>query len=155
MRSAAVFMATVAVLGCGIESEDALRSRFTEHQAVFEELLAMFEADSHLVRVAPDFTRLRDDWSWPRENVGISDERWERYRRLFREADIESGIERHGDQILFYMSTIGLAVSGRSRGVAYTRERPLEISDDLDSRSGEGISYVPLHDEWYLFDWAQ
>ena len=114
----------------------------------------MFTADSHLVRIAPDFTRLTNDWSWPREDVGLSEARWDEYRDLFREAGITAGIERQGDQVFFYLSTMGLGISGRSRGVAYASEPPTEIAPDLDSRQGEGISYVPIQGDWYLFDWA-
>jgi hypothetical protein len=121
---------------------------------VFEQLLAMFTEDSHLVRIAPGFTRLTNDWSWPREDVGLSEARWDEYRELFRTAGIADGIERYGDRVFFYVSSIGLAVSGRSRGIAHSRKAPAEIAPDLDSRQGEGISYVSVQGGWYLFDWA-
>ena len=104
--------------------------------------------------MAEDFTRLESDWSWPREDVGLSDERWNRYRDLFERAELDGGIERQGEYIFFYMSAVGLGISGRSRGVAFGTSEPSEISADLDSRRGEGISYVRLEPGWYLFDWA-
>ena len=114
----------------------------------------MFAQDDRLVRVADDFTRLRDDWSWPREDVGLTPERWDRYRSLFIRAGLDGGIEREGSDVFFYMSSVGLVGSGRSRGVVFATSSPAETAPSLDARQGKGISYVVLEGNWYLFDWA-
>jgi hypothetical protein len=82
-----------------LESEETLRARFRDNDAVFEQLLGLFAEDSHLVRVALEFTRLTTEWSWPRKDVGLSPERWDLYRRLFKEAGIVDGVERQDDHL--------------------------------------------------------
>lgn len=65
-------------------SDQALRARFFAHRADFERLLAMVNEDSRLTRIAPDFTWLDDNVAWARKDVGISESRWNEYRRLLR-----------------------------------------------------------------------
>ena len=152
-RSFGVVAVLAALSGC-IQSESSLRSNFYGDRAAFEEMLELFAQDDHLVRVANDFTRLKHDWSWPREDVGLTPERWDRYRALFARARLDGGIERQGTEVFFYMSSVGLVGSGRSRGVAFATSRPLETARTLGERQGEGISYVALEGNWYLFDWS-
>ena len=153
-RELTTVLVLLVALGCGLQSESSLRREFEANRQVFEELRRLFAEDSHLVRVAPDFTRLNDDWSWPREDIGLSNERWDLYRRLFEEAGVSAGVDRQGAQVFFYMSTVGLAVSGASRGVVYTDKQPSPVGEHLDELHGEGIIYVPLSAKWYLFHWA-
>ena len=137
-----------------IQDEASLRQLFQQHRAELEQIRELFAKDSHLVRVAPTFTRFRHDWSWPREDVGLTPERWELYRQLFTAAGLSDEVELQGDQVFFYMSSVGLAVSGASRGVVYSREKPAPIVDSLAASRGEGVFYVPLEGNWYLFHWA-
>jgi hypothetical protein len=147
------------LLGCESErehllSQESLRRQFEAHRAQFEELRRLFVEDSHLVRIAPTFTRLNDDWSWPRENVGLTEERWNTYRRLFRDAGVVDGLERDGDLIMFAMSSVGLSVTGASRGVVYTERPPTPLATSFDALEGEGIIFVGLDGHWYLFHWV-
>ena len=82
--SAVAIIAVFAARGGSVPSDQALRARFLANRVDFERLVAMSDEDSHLTRIAPDFTWLDDDVSWPRRNVGISEQRWNDYRELFR-----------------------------------------------------------------------
>ena len=62
----------------------------------------MSNQDFRIVRIAPSFTWLDDDWSWPRpaSKWGLSETRWDEYRRLFREAglidiSVDAAIQPH------------------------------------------------------------
>src|SRR5215475_5418079 len=80
-----IVVVALLVAGCGAHRSDAdLEERFKERRTEFDALLLMAQQDAHMARVARDFTWLTTDVSWPRENIGISAERWSEYRRLFR-----------------------------------------------------------------------
>src|SRR3954462_11855750 len=68
---------TTFVSGCGPwpPSDAALERKFRSNRRVFDQLIMMSAEDSHLVRIARDFTFLDTDFSWPRSNIGISNER--------------------------------------------------------------------------------
>ena len=50
---------------CAHPSDDLLIRRFAAHRQEFDRLVAMSQADARVIRVAPDFTRLEDDWVGP------------------------------------------------------------------------------------------
>jgi len=50
---------------CAHPSDDLLIRRFAAHRQEFDRLVAMSQADARVFRVAPDFTRLEDDWVGP------------------------------------------------------------------------------------------
>ena len=139
----------VLTAACQREDVGSLRSQFIEHQDTYQRLLTMFEEDSRLVRIAPDFTRLVDDRSWPRDDVGISLARWQEYRALFRAAGIPAGVERQDQKVFFYVSGAGLSVSGSTRGFVHAKNPSSKVNPN-----GEGIVYVPIRGDWYLFEWT-
>src|SRR5271166_2703890 len=75
-----------------LPSDEALRARFLAHRVDFERLVVMTNEDSHLTRIAPDFTWLDDDVAWPRKNIGISEQRWNDYRQIFRRVGASEGM---------------------------------------------------------------
>jgi hypothetical protein len=81
---------------CGHPKDDALIRRFAAHRQEFERLVQMSDTDTRVIRIAPSFTRLKDDWSWPRPDslLGFSSERWREYRRLFTALHLRAGLER-------------------------------------------------------------
>ena len=58
-------------------AEIELAKTFRAHQEEFENLVKMSESDARLIRIAPDFTWLEDNLSWPRpmSELGISEDR--------------------------------------------------------------------------------
>jgi hypothetical protein len=148
-----------AVTGCISDDcsspEADLRQKFESRKLVLEQLRRMSDEDRKVIRIAPTFTRLESDWSWPRppEKLGFAEERWNKYRQLFREAGITHGIDREASQILFTTKACGLGVSGKSFGYAYTKE-PNSLVPSLDAQFSKGIGFVPLSADWYMFVWA-
>ena len=135
--------------------EAALRQNFESRKPVLEQLRRMSDEDRKVIRIAPTFTRLENDWSWPRppEKLGFAEERWNKYRQLFREAGITVGIDRGASHIFFTTKACGLGVSGKSFGYAYTKE-PKSLVSSLDAPLSKGIGFVPLGADWYMFVWA-
>jgi hypothetical protein len=56
----------MALTACSLPSDSELVERFQRNKADFETLVRMSNEDHTLVRIADDFTRLENDWSWPR-----------------------------------------------------------------------------------------
>lgn len=158
----AVIAASVAGAG-SVPSDEALRARFLANRVDFERLVAMSNEDSHLTRIAPDFTWLDDDVSWPRRNVGISEQRWNDYRELFGRVGASEGIIRgtNPTQIIFLIVTEGLVPTGLAKGLVCS-EAPLSpVLDSLDKRpprelwNGPDRSHVlvykPIENHWYIY----
>ncbi len=158
--------ATVAVIVscCGSPpnrshpSDEELTSVFRLKKSSFEELRGMAASDRHLVRVTIDFTRLEDDWSWPRPpgKIGLTPERWERYRELFRETGVWAGIKRatDPDTIFFVASAQGLATGGSEKGYAFSTAALSPVLSSLDGRpdlKSNRLRFKPLGDGWYLY----
>jgi hypothetical protein len=85
VRPAALLGLTSALIACGHPTAGALIKRLADNRQALESIVRMAKVDKHLVRVASDFTWLADDVSWPRKDIGLTPDRWERYRDLFRE----------------------------------------------------------------------
>src|SRR6266404_8013198 len=102
----------------GHPNDSALESRFRAHRHAFVALASMAEEDSQLTRIAPDFTWLVEDVSWPRPNVGLSPERWDSYRALFKETGASHGVfRRQGAPGVFLIASAeGIAGRGSSKG---------------------------------------
>ena len=140
-------------------SDSALKRQFAKHKREFEELVKMAQQDVHLVRIAEDFTRLDTDWSWPRKNVGISEERWNEYRRLFHRAELSDGIETEENTIFFLVSASGSVVSGWGKGLAYSPVGLTPVLNSLDEKppgrlfdkKGHVLVFRPLQPHWYIY----
>jgi hypothetical protein len=80
-------------------SDDELIRNFQKNEADFNKLVAMSNEDPKVIRIAPDFTRLENNWRWPRpeSELGFSKQRWGEYRALFNKLGLESGISRESD----------------------------------------------------------
>lgn len=144
-------------------SDEAVRARLFAHRADFERLVAMAKEDKHLVRIAPNFTWLDEDSSWPRKNVGISKERWNDYRRLFNSVGATQGIVE-GDNpsgIAFPISSVGLVPSGYEKGLIYSQASLTPVLQSLDKRPPDELwdgpdrshvlAYKPIGDHWYIY----
>src|ERR1700734_1608755 len=78
-----------------LPSDETLRTRFLAHRVDFERLVAMTNEDSHLTRIPPGFTWLDDDASWPRNILGISEQRWNDYRQIFQVVGAPEGVIKY------------------------------------------------------------
>lgn len=145
--------------GCWCSSPEGeqkeLQKEFSSRIATLEKLREMSGEDHSVVRIAPKFTRLENNWSWPRppEKLGFSTNRWNEYRRLFNKIGVTDGLQREdGDTIFFFMESCGLVTGGRSYGYAYVpKDLPNKIINQFSDFHQKGIGYVPLSNHWYIF----
>jgi hypothetical protein len=147
-----------------LSSGNELLDRMKLHKDDLNTLLAMANEDRHVVRIAPDFTRLEDDWSWPRAKIGFSVDRWNTYRELFAKAGIAEGIERERDMVFFFVSAVGLGNGhGTTKGYGYlpTTDSFIKL-DSLDNGNVKAASdknpnmyentlIRTVDGNWYLF----
>jgi hypothetical protein len=146
-----------------LPSDEALRARFLAHRADFERLVAMANEDNHLIRIAPDFTWLDDDSSWPRKNVGISEQRWNDYRRIFQVVGASDGILRYTNPtlIFFPIMSVGLVPSGFEKGLVYSEAPVSPVLKSLDKKPPQEfwdgpdrshvLAYKPIENHWYIY----
>jgi hypothetical protein len=144
-------------------SDDALRARFVTHRADFEKLVAMANEDNRLTRISPDFTWLDDDVAWPRKDVGISEERWNDYRKIFRRVGASEGIAKgtNPTQIIFPIMSRGLVPAGATKGLVYSQASLNPVLQSLDKRPPDKLfdgpdrshvlMYKPIDNHWYIY----
>jgi hypothetical protein len=146
-----------------LPSDESLRTRFVAHRVDFERLVVMTNEDSHLTRIAPDFTWLDHDAAWPRKNVGISESRWEDYRQIFQTVGASEGLIKYSNptEILIPITSIGLVPSGVEKGLAYSQTSLSPVLKSLNERPPEEfwngtdrshvLVYEPIGDHWYIY----
>ena len=146
-----------------LPSDEELKARFIAHREDFEGLVAIAKEDSHLTRIAPDFTWLDDDVAWPRKNIGISDQRWNDYRQIFQKIGASGGIFNYTNPtlILVPMTSMGIVPSGVEKGLAYSPSTLSPVLKSLDERppqeywSGPDrrhvLAYRPIENHWYIY----
>jgi hypothetical protein len=112
-------------------------------------------ARTKVVRIALDFTRLEDNWSWPRPEPdwGISIDRWSEYRRLFRTLGLSSGLERGGEKneaVQLAVYGVGMAGEGREYGYLWSPTPPVQVNDP----GKQEYTTRPFTDRWYRYEWV-
>lgn len=155
-RQAAIAIVLLVATACCREREQFLRQNFEANFATLEKIRVMSDQDPRVIRIAPTFTRLDTDWSWPRprDKWGITEERWNEYRKLFRAANIETGLDRNEGTLTLTIQACGLSVSGVSRGYFYSPNPPQPLVQHLaEYHAPKGMAFVPLRNNWYLFVW--
>ena len=161
-KSIAFTVASLLLLfvGCSSEPEPdvaQVRKVFESKRPAFERILEMSNQDysrTKVTRIAPSFTRLEDNWDWPRPNseLGISSDRWDEYRSRFKEAGLPNGIDRAGEVekgVYFPLWGRGLADNSREKGVMFSPTPPATVEGE-----SVRILYKPLADNWYYFEWT-
>lgn len=151
-------MWTLVSLGCARPPADSdLEARFRSNRQAFEQMARMVEEDRHLTRIAPNYTWLDDDISWPRPNIGLSLERWNLYRRLFKETGATAGILRPiGSRTTFLIAySFGLVTGSTDKGYAFCWDPLAPLFPSLDRRPGDLKKGQPafkrLEDNWYIY----
>lgn len=146
-----------------------LLANFKRNSKEFDKLLAMSQKDSHLIRIADDYTWLDSDTKWPRANIGLSLGRWDEYRQFFARLSLAEGILRTPDfpgATFFIVRARGLCTGGSSAGYVYstkalspTSESPgkaLDAEARQDPKKYYAYVFKPLKPDWYAFyeiDW--
>ena len=150
---------TLAILlvlaGCGLRSENSLLQQFARNKGPIVQLFEMQLQDERVVRIAPTFTRLDKDWSWPRENIGFSEKRWGEYRALFERAGVTDGIQLDGNYLFYFVSSAGLGIGGTSRGFVHSPQPPSPLVKSFDNcPRQEGVCFIAVEGQWYIFQWV-
>jgi hypothetical protein len=142
-------------------SDEQLIQNFQRHEAEFNMLVEMSNQDSHVQRIASDFTWLQDNTGWPRpeSELGFSRQRWDEYRRLFKELKIPGGLVRdpkpRPTTVMFFASSYGLVTGGSSKGYIYATEEQSPIVDSheleqADMKNRHSV-YKRLKGNWYIY----
>lgn len=143
--------------------DKVLEQTFRQHEADFDKLVSMSNVDSNVIRIAPTFTLLADNYAWPRPDseLGFSKQRWEEYRKLFQTLELTEGVQRPADhpEIIFMIaSTKGLSLGGSMKGYAYSPNSLLPVRDSLDDIPASSLNDKPVYKmikpHWYLFYWS-
>ena len=143
---------------CSLPADESdVRNHFEARRPAFQRILDMSNEDyskTTVTRIAPTFTRLENNWGWPRPEAewGISAARWDEYRKAFEAAGLSKGIDRNGQdvtQVFFPVWGEGLADNSHERGVVFSRTAPTDMAG-RDQR----IIYKPIADDWYYYDWV-
>lgn len=141
-------------------SDSFLLQNFQENEKDFNLLVGMAKKDSNMIRIAYDFTWTEDSAAYPRpkSEMGISDERWSSYKKLFAKLGLKAGILNYQpDRVELISSTEGLLTGGSSKGYIYLEEEPEILENSLDNyditKFKKEINYVyrKIKGNWYLY----
>lgn len=135
-------------------SAKTMSQTFRSHRPGFERLVAMIREDSR-----KGLERVDHDWTWPENpsSIGVSIERLDEYRRLFRGLGLSRGFSafNKGIRIELIASSQGLTSAGSSKGYVHCTHPPGLVVKDLDSyRSPDGRSFVAhqqIEGAWYMY----
>jgi hypothetical protein len=149
---------------CEPPSLATLERRFSHQRRDLETIVSMSDHDVQLIRIDPTWLMTRDhQYLAYSPETGITQERWDEYRRLFARNDITQGIQRDpesGDAFILVKS-VGLLNRGSSNGYLYCgpgpkhRYPPCSSSQAVGEHSyapgDEAYSYRKLADRWYAY----
>jgi hypothetical protein len=137
-----------------------LEKWFSANRNLFDQLAMMAEADKNLARIAPTFFKVGNNNSAPIYQASplLDLNRWDEYRKLFRQLRLDNGILRLSD----YPNAVLMIPLGtdpqnglQSKGFAFSRDALSPTCKSLDKKSfrnskGE-ICFKHLAGNWYLF----
>jgi hypothetical protein len=143
-------------------SELELRSRFFQNQSDFVKLVQMSNQDPRVTLIRSNFTYLDTDASWPRKDIGLSEDRWNEYRQLFRRLNIDGGVTRRMDPVSSVSITVyasGGVLGSAGKGYAYSEQPLMPIVQSVDvmptalynKNKGHAVVFEPLAPNWYMF----
>ena len=152
-----------AVFDDSHSSDAALIRNFELNEQDFDKLIEMARVDSHVVRIAYDFTWLDNNYHWPRPDseIGLTKERWDNYKRIFSKLGLKEGLSWSSDgSIVLIASTRGMSTDGSAKGYAFSTKPLVPTLDSLDNvgseiRNGRLKPGVPVYrkikENWYVY----
>jgi hypothetical protein len=153
----AALLSLMLLGSCSTLPRDAkLKETFYRNRDDFNRLVQMSQQDPRLMRIDFDFTIMNTD-SGPRKNVGLSEDRWQQYRVLFRKLGLTDGLERSTETastIFFYVQCEGSAIDGDCKGLAYSEKPVVPVKNSLNRMPPDGTFFETLSPNWYLFRWV-
>jgi hypothetical protein len=162
-----VVIVLLLMWSCAAPSDASLTRRFHNHRSELETLARMSQEDADVIRVADDFTRVKNDWNWPRPQSkwGITPERWDQYRLLFSRVGLGAGLQKdEAGNVYFIVHTEGFVTHGAEKGFVYCGHagNPDNVflpcaEQRTEGHRGqhdgyEGNAYRKLADNWYIFE---
>jgi hypothetical protein len=136
-------------------SDAKLRDNFYAKQDDFKKLASMSEQDRPLIRIRNDLTLMQTDFG-VKQNVGLTVDRWQEYRVLFKKLGLKEGLERTDtvpSALLLFSYCEGSAIDADCKGYAYSAEPLSPLMTSLDEPR-PGYVFKQLHPNWYLFRWV-
>lgn len=132
-----------------------LRDTFYANQDDFNRLVLMSKQDRPLIRIRDGLTLMQTD-SEIKKNVGLTVDRWQEYRVLFKKLGLKEGLERTKNvpsALLLFSYCEGSAIDADCKGYAYS-EGPLSpLMTSLDEPR-PGYVFKQLCANWYLVRWV-
>jgi hypothetical protein len=153
-----VVIVSVVLLVCcnrALVPDARLREVFYANPEDFRKLASMSQQDHAIIRIRSDLTLMQTE-SGVKENVGLSVDRWQEYRVLFKKLGVSEGLARdesYPSAVLFYAHCEGSAIDADCKGFAYSVKPLSPTATSLDSPS-EGYVFEQLSPDWYLFRWV-
>ena len=143
-------------------SDFELRDRFFQKQSDFVRLVQMSNQDQHVTVIDSHATYLDSDVSWPRKDIGFSEERWNEYRRMFRKLGVDGGLSRRMDYpfaVFLNAYASGGVLGSSGKGYVYSEKSLSPLVNSLDvmprdlynKNRGHAIVFEALTNNWYMF----
>jgi hypothetical protein len=141
-----------------------LEARFPNQRHDLETIISMSDNDPQLTVIDPAWLATRDRrYIGYSADTGITQERWEEYRRLFSRNSLTQGVRRNPDtkDAFIIVKSFGLLDRGTSAGFLYCGPGPNHsyppcsssqpFGDHPYKPGDEGYSFFKLADRWYAF----
>jgi hypothetical protein len=133
-------------------SDQEMTSHFLANEQEFERVLEMLRQDTGLTMVG----KLAGEWPKDLVAAGIDSDRLAQYDSLLEDLGVLQ-VERRDDAIVFTASTVGLSISGSSKGYTYSEQTPTpQVGDTaLDATDPSGVNYHHIKGNWYIvYEWG-
>ena len=165
MKFILLIIAVVASANCGyflglsrpLPSDASMEESFRKNKQDFMELVRIFNEDTNLRRIDYHWTHVVGVSQSSNEtgDPGISEERWNEYRTLFRKLNLDGGINRDpfDGTMMFFAFSKGLAVNGTLKGYYYSiKPIPCKVAqhDDLN-KFEDGVYCKSIDENWYMY----
>lgn len=104
----------------------------------YNKLITMFHEDKNMSII---------DDTWMNPENGISNQRWEEYKKLLTKLDLDGGVRSCGGECIEFISTSqGLLDAGSTKGYRYRPQNPMSFKSE-----DTVIDYKKINENWYIF----
>jgi hypothetical protein len=155
----------VTMTACEPPSLARLESRFPRRRTDLERLVAMSDQDAQLIRIASWWLMTSDhQYMEYTAETGITQGRWDEYRRIFARNAIADGLQRDHDtgDIYFMVRAVGIVNRGHSSGYLHCGPGPnhryppcsfLDVVGEHLKASDSDVNYAfrRIGQSWYAY----
>jgi hypothetical protein len=148
----------------GAPSDTSLRSQFESHRSEFDALARMAQEDADGIRITHNFETLANHrgWARPEPKREMTREKWDEYRRLFRQVEL-SGLDKDKVGNVYFVAHATDFVARATKGFVHcfnsgagdkTFLPCVEQRDrgQIGDAGDKGYSYRRLAQNWYIFE---